>query len=124
MVEIAQTENRIIITRDTHIMERKKIANGLVKALLLKSDDVCEQTQIMLDVLNLKSTMYPFSLCLECNHKLVSLSRDKVRERVPAYVWQTQKEYVECPECLRVYWKGTHWTAMTHDLKQKNIIEA
>ena len=123
MVEIALAENRIIVTRDTRIIERKAITGGQVKALLLKTDNVYEQAQITLAELDLKSAMRPFSLCLECNQSLVSISTNEVRERVPPYVWQTQKEYVECPKCGRVYWKGTHWTAMRHNLAQMNIME-
>jgi uncharacterized protein len=124
MIEIALAENRIVVTRDTHIMERQIIARGQVKALLLKTDDVYEQTQIALAKLDLKPSMRLFSICLECNQSLVSLSREAARERVPTYIWQTQVEYVECPECRRVYWKGTHWTAMRNQMAQMNIIVA
>jgi hypothetical protein len=122
MVEIALIENRIIVTRDTRIIKRSLIAGGKVKALLLKTDNVYEQTQIALAELDLKPWIRLFSLCLECNQSLVSLSREAVRERVPPYVWQTQIEYVECPVCRRVYWKGTHWTAMRHFLAQTKVI--
>jgi uncharacterized protein with PIN domain len=25
---------------------------------------------------------------------------------------------MECPQCHRLYWRGTHWTAMTNKLKR------
>jgi uncharacterized protein len=123
MVEIARTDHRIIVTRDTRVLERKPIVRGQVKAILVTSDEVEIQTQSIVAQLNLKSVMRLFTLCLECNHFLVRLDREAARERVPAYVWQTQNEYVECPECRRVYWKGTHWSAMRASLIQMNIIE-
>jgi uncharacterized protein len=122
LLEIALTENRILVTRDTRIMERRMIAGGQVKALLLKTDDIYEQLLIVLIKLDLKPSMHLFSICLECNLSLISLSREEAKERVPAYVWQTQQEYVECPECRRVYWKGTHWAAMKNKMVQMNII--
>jgi uncharacterized protein with PIN domain len=31
---------------------------------------------------------------------------------VPAYVWHTQVAFRQCPDCRRIYWKGTHWPGM------------
>jgi uncharacterized protein len=122
MVEIALEQKRIIITRDTHVVERKPIASGKVKALLLKSDSTFEQVRIIITEQDLRASMLPFTLCLECNRSLVSLDREAVKERVPPYVWQTRFEYVECPACRRVYWKGSHWTAMKDRLVKINIM--
>ena len=41
---------------------------------------------------------------------------EEVKDRVPPDVFKTQKEYVECPSCHRIYWKGTHWQAMNEKL--------
>jgi uncharacterized protein with PIN domain len=122
MVEIAQTEKRIILTRDTRLMQRRPIAGRQVKALLLTTDNAYEQEQKTLTEFDLKSEVKPFSLCLECNQTLVSVDRENVQTRVPPYVSQSQLEYVECPKCRRVYWKGTHWTAMREQLNRMKII--
>ena len=45
-------------------------------------------------------------------------TKDEVKERVPPYVFKTQNQYVECPLCHRIYWRGTHWAAMTRRLNQ------
>jgi hypothetical protein len=45
-------------------------------------------------------------------------TKEEVRDRVPPYVFQTQREYVECPACHRIYWKGTHWQAMVKTIKE------
>ncbi|MFC1952037.1 Mut7-C RNAse domain-containing protein [Chloroflexota bacterium] len=39
-------------------------------------------------------------------------------ERVPPYVFQTQSQYMECPACHRIYWRGTRWQAMTEKLEK------
>lgn len=117
MVNIALAENRIILTRDTHILERRAVTNGKVKTLLVKSDNVEEQIKQVIHDLHLND-FKPFTLCLEDNQLLVARTRDEVKNRVPPYVWKTQEEYVECPQCHRIYWKGTHWDAMTKRLKK------
>lgn len=120
MVNLALAENRIILTRDTHISERRTITGGHVKAILVSSDDIEEQIRQVVASLHLDN-FRPFTICLEDNQPLISRTREEVQSLVPPYVWETQKEYVECPKCHRIYWKGTHWNAMTRRLE--NIIQ-
>ncbi len=118
MVNIAFREKRIVLTRDTHILERRIVTSGRVKALLIKTDNAEEQLKQVVRELNLQNELKPFTLCLECNCPLVVREKEEVRDRVPPYVFQTQKEYMECPQCHSIYWKGTHWSAMTERLER------
>ena len=54
----------------------------------------------------------PLTLCLECNQPLAAKAPEEVEGRVPPYVFKTQTQYMECPACRRIYWRGTHWEAM------------
>ena len=117
IVTIATTENRVILTRDTQIMMRRLVANGTLKAILIQSDEPEQQMRQVMDTLKLDCQFQPFSICLECNQPLVERSKEELKERVPPYVFQTQSQYMECPNCHRIYWKGTHWQAMTRKLK-------
>ncbi len=116
LVELALASGRIILTRDTRIPLRKPIAGGKIRAVLLREDSPEKQMQQVVRELNLLEHLRPFSLCLECNQPLHPLGREEVRDRVPPYVWLTREEYSECPRCRRIYWKGTHWEAMTRTL--------
>lgn len=116
MVARALAEDRIILTRDTQIMKRKVITDGRVKAILIASDEPVAQMRQVTQTLNLDYRFRPFSLCLECNRPLEERSKEQVKDRVPPYVFRTQKQYMECPECHRIYWRGTHWEAMTREL--------
>lgn len=116
MVELAAREDRIILTRDTRIMARRAVSRGQVKAVLIDGDEMGRQLRQVARELNLGSVIKPFVLCLECNEPLVSRRKEEIRDRVPAYVYQNQDEFMECPNCRRIYWKGTHWRAMTERL--------
>ena len=118
MVNIALSEKRVILTRDTHILERRLITKKRVKALLIKTEKPEHQIAQVINELYLQNELLPFTLCLECNRPLHSVKKDEIQERVPPYVFQTQNEFVECPHCLRVYWKGTHWNAMMQRLNK------
>ncbi|MBN1190812.1 MAG: Mut7-C RNAse domain-containing protein [Dehalococcoidales bacterium] len=116
LVSMALAGDRIILTRDTRIPLRRPIASGQIRAVLLREDRPLYQMRQVMKDLDLAGDLQPFSLCIECNHPLQPLRKEDARARVPPYVWQTQKEYMECPLCRRVYWKGTHWEAMNRTL--------
>ena len=117
MIAMAMAENRVILTRDTQIMRRRVVTNGRLKAVLIQSDEPERQMRQVMDTLRLDCQFQPFSICLECNQPLVERSREQVRDQVPPYVFQTQSQYMECPACHRIYWRGTHWQAMTRKLE-------
>jgi len=117
LVNIALDENRTILTRDTHIQERRLVTGGRVRTILVKSDNIEEQIQQVTAEMDLLNCIKPFTLCLEDGQPLIQRTKEEVQDRVPPYVWQTQQEYVECLQCRRIYWKGTHWKAMTSRLE-------
>jgi hypothetical protein len=118
MVKQALAEGRVILTRDTEIMKRRVINNGRLKAVLIESEEPEQQIQQLLAAMDLIGQSRPFTICLECNQPLVERSLDEVKERVPPYVYKTQTQYMECPECRRIYWRGTHWDAMMRKLEK------
>ena len=118
MIIIALREGRIVITKDTQIMKRGVITNGKLKAVPITTDNSEQQMQQVIEILNLDCHFRPFTICLECNQPLLERSKQEIEDRVPPYVLQTQSEYVECTACHRVYWKGTHWQAMTRKLQR------
>jgi uncharacterized protein len=124
MVELALAEKRIILTRDTHIPERRLVASHQVNLVLIDSDNKLEQLQQVEKEFGLKNKMHPFTLCLECNRSLQPVNLEQIQDRIPPYVFRTQTEFLECPQCRRVYWKGTHWQAMNKKLKSLNIFKS
>lgn len=122
MIMTALKEGRVILTRDTGIMSRGVVASGRLKAILIESEETEQQIQQVVGTLNLDTQSKLFSLCLECNQPLEGRTKEQVRGRVPPYVFRTQDQYVECPNCHRIYWKGTHWRAMTRRVERLNKI--
>lgn len=118
MISIAGDEGRVILTRDTQIMRRRVVTGGTIKAILIRSDDSERQMLQVIDELHLSPFFNPFTICLECNQPLTEKSKSQVKERVPPYVFRTRDQYMECPHCNRLYWRGTHWQAMKERLNQ------
>jgi hypothetical protein len=118
LINLALTENRIILTCDTQILQRRVVTVGKIEALLISSDNPLRQIQQVIREFHLDTSHNPFKICLECNQKLAPVSKEEVKDRVPPYVYQTREQFVECPECRRVYWQGTHWQAMLKKLAE------
>jgi uncharacterized protein with PIN domain len=118
MIRQAVAEGRIILTRDTEILKRRLVTSGRLKVILFKSEDPAEQRRQLLGSLEIIAGARPFTRCLECNVPLVERQPEEVRDRVPPYVYRTQEQYMECPRCRRLYWRGTHWQAMRKKLEE------
>jgi hypothetical protein len=118
MIKIALNENRVILTKDSQIMKRRLVASGKLKAVLIEGDNPKTQLQQIANALDLDYQFKPFSVCLECNQNLIERRKDEISSMVPSYVLKTQSQYMECPSCHRVFWRGTHWQAMSQELEK------
>lgn len=118
MVARALKEGRVILTRDTRIVKRRLVSSGRLKVVLFETDNPQQQICQLMAALELNSRFRPFTLCLECNRPLVERDRERLKDRLPPYVYKTQRQYMECPDCRRIYWRGTHWQAMNRKLDE------
>ena len=118
MVAIAVAESRVILTRDRQIAERRLATSGHLKVYIFDTSEPRKQIQQFIKDHKLKTDFKPFSLCIECNRTLEEKTKKQVEDRVPPYVFKTQQNYMECPACHRIYWRGSHWQAMRHRLKE------
>lgn len=103
----ARETGRLIVTRDHPLAGRRG-----VQALLIKAETLDEQIAEIRSVLGALAGAAPFSRCPECNGVLVELPRAEAKGRVPPYVWHTQTQFRRCPDCQRIYWKGTHYPGL------------
>ena len=118
MVKLALAQGRTVITRDTEFMKRRAVSSGHVKALLVSGDDPAAQMQAAIETLGLDKDHKPFSRCLECNVELSRRDKNEVTGSVPSRVYCLQEQYMQCPSCRRIYWRGTHWAAMNRKLNE------
>lgn len=114
LVRVAKAESRLLLTRDGPLARRRG-----VQTLFIHSQDVNEQVaQVLREIGRPPEPVTP--RCAGCNAPLESLSKEAARERVPPYVWRAHDSFTHCPECRRVYWKGTHWQGIQRQIEQYN----
>ena len=105
IANIAETEARIILTRDTQLLKRKKI----IFAKRIKSDYPYEQLIETIRFFGLEKQIYFFSRCTKCNCKLVGVSKEKVIHLLEPKTKKFFDIFFQCPQCNNVFWKGSHF---------------
>jgi hypothetical protein len=107
LIALALAQDRILITSDGRIFERRIVASGRLRALRLPVGlPLDEQVRYVFERLALR--VGP-PRCTHCNGPLESVPRTDVAEVVPArsLLWAT--EFHRCTACGRVFWRGSHW---------------
>jgi uncharacterized protein with PIN domain len=113
MITLAREEGRVILTRNTKLLPRKpedRIVRIVEDRPPLQLRELIQKKVISLNEENL------FSRCLLCNMRLDEISSEEAEGKVPDFIFYQKKEFSRCPQCLRIYWKGSH-----QDHMQKKI---
>ncbi|MCX5703675.1 MAG: Mut7-C RNAse domain-containing protein [Candidatus Omnitrophica bacterium] len=114
----ALRDERIIITRNHRLPK-----SGGIKIVLIKAEKLAEQLPEVLGQLKIKPDPDKmFTRCIICNTELVDVDKEKTRDKVPEYVFQTQDDFISCPECKRIYWSGTHWGNVKNTLEEIGVV--
>ena len=112
LIRESNISKRILITTSHEIAERP-LARRVIRVPDKKKS---RQLACINRSLQLKSWISPFTRCIRCNKALMEIPKDRVRELVPPYVWDTHAVFRFCPECGRVYWAGSHRDMMKEKL--------
>jgi len=111
----ARAEGRVLLTRDHQLSERR----GL-HTVLVQSDRLTDQLAQVVETVGRLPTGTP-QRCMACNAALVAISVEAARSGIPAYVVENvglsgDLPFHQCPECGKIYWKGTHWRGIEDQL--------
>lgn len=117
ILKTAMEEDRIVLTRDTLMLERKQFRSGALKSVFISDDDIEKQLIQISSELNI-SLGPDLTRCLICNDLLVEVLKKDVRNKVPPYVYSTQDEFMYCKGCGKYYWRGTHYDYMDDFFKR------
>lgn len=111
---MAKKEKRVLLTRDTGMIERSHD----IKCLFVESEDWKDQVRQVLDAFALWEDVHPNSRCIECNVELKSLTRKKAKNLVAPFVYEHARSFALCSRCGRVFWQGTHYQDMEYKIEE------
>jgi uncharacterized protein len=108
MVELANREGRVLLTRDRPLLMHRKVVHGCyVHAIKPK-----EQLRELYQRLDLAAHACPFSLCMSCNAPLHAVDKQSVLDRLPPRVQACHEHFLACDQCDKLFWEGSHWQDM------------
>ncbi len=107
LVAHALAEDRVVISSDNKLFERKLFSSGQLRGLRLPVGlKLYDQVAFVVRELRLTPG---FPRCTLCNGELDKVLRADVADVVPArsLIWAT--DFYRCRACGHVFWEGTHW---------------
>ena len=114
LVQIARTEQRILLTRDVNLLKHKAIPAGY----WLRSQKTETQLQEVIGRYRLADHFHPFTRCMVCNGLISQVEKRAVLEQLPPDTRRYFEEFYQCRQCKRVYWKGSHYERMMEFMKK------
>ncbi len=108
IIEISLEEKRIILTRDMGLLKDKRTTHGY----WVRSTDIHTQINEVVSKYDLYSAMKPFSICLECNGKIMSTAKEEIEHLLLPKTKKSFDEFYRCDVCKKIYWKGPHYLKM------------
>jgi uncharacterized protein with PIN domain len=122
LIKYALEKKLTILTRRTRFLKMKES----VPFFFVKSNNPKSQLKEVIKDFNIGiENVKPFSRCLLCNEVLKEVDRHIAEGAVPDYIFNTIDTFSQCPNCLKIYWQGTHYKNMFESLlglicEQKN----
>ncbi len=119
LIQVALDEDRQILTRDRRMIERILVRD----VFLLTTDLWPEQIWQVMQHFGLRySRERMFTRCLEDNALTLAVAKETIKARIFPYTYSHHDDYRFCPACRRIYWSGTHVTAMIARLRRHGIV--
>lgn len=118
IADIADDQERIVLTRDTDLLKRKKI----VFARRLRENRPYDQLKEVISFFGLRTQISFFSRCTECNILLKPVDKQEV---LPLLEPKTKKyfdTFYQCSGCGGVFWKGSHYENIKKRMSKIGIL--
>lgn len=114
LVRIAGEEQRVLLTRDRHLLRELRPA----QALEIRQDDPLLQLRDVAGALALQPPAHLFTRCLLCNAPLQEIAREQAAAALAHGLEGVAGPVLRCPSCGRLYWEGSHTRRMRAALER------
>jgi hypothetical protein len=109
LLKIAKNDGRVLVSRDKKLLWNAKREN--LKVIEVTSTEIDTQLrQALRDTSFDKNAV--LSRCLLCNSILNEMPKKDVKNKVPEKVFENNTVFWYCPNCKKIYWRGTHYEDM------------
>lgn len=114
LIALANSQDRILLTKNRNVLKYNILNYGYYVYAKQKDD----QLEEVIMQFKLTDKIRFLSRCLECNTKIKSIEKEKVCDRLPIKVREKHSTFTYCPNCDRIFWKGTHYEMMVQKFEK------
>jgi uncharacterized protein with PIN domain len=108
IAEKADREGRIALSKDHGLLKRTRIVWGR----LIRANTPDEQLREVLAFFDIKPPFAIFTRCLACNQPLQPVAKKDIEHRLKPKTKLYYQRFHICPQCHRIYWRGSHYQRM------------
>lgn len=114
IADISKSQERIVLTRDRRLLKFSSIVHGY----WIRSHNPEDQLREVINRYSLHDLIDPFNRCLECNGKIEPVDKDSVIHCLEPKTILYFRDFYQCENCKKVYWKGSHYEYMQKFLEK------
>lgn len=118
IADLAQDEGRVVLTRDTVLLNRKKI----VFARRIRCDRPYDQLGEVVSFFGLKDQIRFLSRCSRCNLPLASVDKSDVMPLLEPKTKLYYHRFFQCPACQKVFWNGSHCEGISRRFREMGLL--
>ncbi len=115
IVEISKAEKRIVLTRDINLLKHGKLTHGI----WIRNQNSKKQLAEVIQRLQLESKISFPSRCSLCNGELQKVQKNEISGRLLPLTKEHYNEFYLCPQCDKLYWKGSHYDKIIDFIRKK-----
>ena len=104
VANIADQQQRIVLTRDRALLQRKIITRGY----FVREVRPRHQVKEVLARLDLYRLITPFSRCTRCNGDLQAVDKQAIDAQLEPKTRKYFHTFSICTDCGQIYWQGSH----------------
>jgi len=104
VASLADREQRIVLTRDRALLQRKIITRGY----FVREVRPRLQVKEVLARFDLYRRVAPFSRCVRCNGDLQTVDKQTIEDQLEPKTRQYFDNFRICTACGQIYWQGSH----------------
>jgi uncharacterized protein with PIN domain len=105
LIKLAREEGRVILTRNGKLIPKRP--EDRINRIAEDKPSLQLKELIRKKVISLNEESL-FSRCLLCNILLNEITRKEAVGKVPDFIFYQQRKFFRCPQCLKIYWQGSH----------------
>ncbi len=106
IMQIAQQEQRVILTRDIGLLKNKQVQRGY----WLRQTYPKQQVREVLKKFDLKRNINPLSRCIICNGEINLVPKEQIIGYLLPKTVSFYHTFYQCQQCHKVFWQGAHFS--------------